>query len=338
MSLRLCSFLSTICGLPAAHGSLLTLMRCSLLIDSWCPRRVRSLGIPFTLLSTALGGIFRGRLDTRTPLAVAFAVNAVNLTLDPLLIFGLGPFKPLAAPGAAAATVAAEALGAALLLAQLRSTPLWPRSLGLPEWGEVREFAGASGAVLLRTAALQSTLLLATATVSRHAGDGAADIAGHQARGRASLRLSMRQLLAAGATTCSPRCQHTGHARLTVATLIFACSVPHETLHCIARLWCMLATVHARLQIALQTFFFLSYLMDALAVTGNGLVADGLGRGDVGRARAAAERCVAYGGVVAAVLAIVIGLAPGGVAAVFTDSRRASTSSTRTAMMMIAGL
>lgn len=144
---------------------------------------MRALGIPFSLVTTALGGAFRGMLDTRTPLTVAAGANALNLALDPVLIFGLGPLPAFAAPGAAAATVVAEALAAVVLLRRLSTTPLQPQWLGLPEWRQVREFVGASGAVLTRTAALQSTLLLATATVARHAAaGGAAEIAAHQVR------------------------------------------------------------------------------------------------------------------------------------------------------------
>lgn len=44
------------------------------------------------------------QLDTRTPLAITVGANIVNLTLDPLLIFGCG----WGVSGAAAATAAAE--------------------------------------------------------------------------------------------------------------------------------------------------------------------------------------------------------------------------------------
>lgn len=71
----------------------------------------------------------------------------------------------------------------------------------------------------------------------------------------------------------------------------------------------------------LQTFFLLSYLMDSLATAANGLVADSLGRDDVRRARAAATRCLLFGGGVAIVLAAGLAAAPGSVAGVFTDNR-----------------
>lgn len=175
------------------------------------------MGIPFSLLSTALGGIFRGRLDTRTPLYVAAGANAVNLFLDPLLIFGFGPFAAYAAPGAAAATVVAEAIAAGALLTKLRQTPLWPQVqslVKLPRWRDVSEFAGASGAVLLRTAALQSTLLLATSTVARQAGGDAADMAAHQVR-PFTTRVSCNMLVSVCRRTSSES-EHSLHRLRTV--------------------------------------------------------------------------------------------------------------------------
>jgi Na+-driven multidrug efflux pump len=75
------------------------------------------------------------------------------------------------------------------------------------------------------------------------------------------------------------------------------------------------------LQVTLQTWFFLSYLMDSLAIAANGLVADGLGRGQVSTARAAALRCSLYGGGVSLALLALLGAFPQGVSAIFTDSR-----------------
>ena len=49
-------------------------------------------------------GVFRGLGDARTPLAATLGCNALNLALDPLLIFALG----WGVAGAAQATVLAE--------------------------------------------------------------------------------------------------------------------------------------------------------------------------------------------------------------------------------------
>lgn len=61
--------------------------------------------------------------------------------------------------------------------------------------------------------------------------------------------------------------------------------------------------------------------MDSLAIAANGLVADGLGRGDPATARAAALRCLLYGGGVSAVLLGSLAAFPQGVSAIFTDTR-----------------
>ena len=71
----------------------------------------------------------------------------------------------------------------------------------------------------------------------------------------------------------------------------------------------------------LQTWFFLSYLMDSLAIAANGLVADNLGRGDMPTARAAALRCLLYGSGVSLALLAALASYPQGVSAIFTDSR-----------------
>lgn len=131
-------------------------------------------------MSTAIGGAFRGLLNTATPLKIAVSINVVNFLLDPPLIATLG------VSGAAAATVVAEWLGAGAFLFALQRTPLRFEGPRAPQWAQVRLFATASGAVLLRTVVLQGTLLLATATVSRGSLAGAEDpsivVAAHQVR------------------------------------------------------------------------------------------------------------------------------------------------------------
>ncbi len=61
----------------------------------------------FTSLSTALG-------DTRTPLKILATANLINIVLDPLLIFGLGPLPELGVIGAALATAWSRFLTAGL--------------------------------------------------------------------------------------------------------------------------------------------------------------------------------------------------------------------------------
>jgi putative MATE family efflux protein len=58
--------------------------------------------------------LMRGYGDTITPMLVMFVTVVVNLALDPVLIFGWGPFPEMGVEGAAYATVASRALATAI--------------------------------------------------------------------------------------------------------------------------------------------------------------------------------------------------------------------------------
>ena len=63
--------------------------------------RIRLLGAPAVLVGFAAFGALRGIQDMRTPLYVAVGINALNIALDPLMIFGIGPFPVMGVSGAA---------------------------------------------------------------------------------------------------------------------------------------------------------------------------------------------------------------------------------------------
>lgn len=67
-----------------------------------------SLGMVFFFLCPVLTAIFNGHGDSRTPFVISTIALAINITLDPLLILGIGPFPRLEVPGAAIATVFAQ--------------------------------------------------------------------------------------------------------------------------------------------------------------------------------------------------------------------------------------
>lgn len=68
--------------------------------------------------------------DTRTPLVVIASSLALNAALDPLLIFGIGPFPRLGIAGAAIATVIAQACAVAWFASlALRRHPAFPLDL-----------------------------------------------------------------------------------------------------------------------------------------------------------------------------------------------------------------
>jgi multidrug resistance protein, MATE family len=62
---------------------------------------VRLLGAPLWFAVTALQAAFQGRGDSRTPMAATLVANVVNLVVDPILVFGWGPFPALGMVGAA---------------------------------------------------------------------------------------------------------------------------------------------------------------------------------------------------------------------------------------------
>ena len=137
--------------------------------------RIRALGVPALLVILVGHGAFRGYQDTRTPLIVTLGLNAVNLILDPLLIFGFG----WGIAGAAWATVVAQWFGAvwfAALFFWIRRTEM---AIGFGRLRRTALFslAGAARALILRNAALLAALTAATVVAARI---GTASVAAHQ--------------------------------------------------------------------------------------------------------------------------------------------------------------
>ncbi len=137
--------------------------------------RVRLIGAPAVLLAVAASGALRGRQDMRTPLVIALVVNALNLVLDPLLIFGLGPFPRLELVGAAWASTFSQWLGATLaVLAVGRKIGLTSRHV----WHGAGRLFALGVDLFLRTGALLLFLALATRAANRISLDAGA---AHQA-------------------------------------------------------------------------------------------------------------------------------------------------------------
>jgi len=67
------------------------------------------LGVPFVVIPMVGNNAIRATGDTKTPSLIMVTAILVNLTLDPFLIFGYGPFPRLGLAGAATATVIARA-------------------------------------------------------------------------------------------------------------------------------------------------------------------------------------------------------------------------------------
>jgi MATE family multidrug resistance protein len=121
--------------------------------------KIRLLGGPAVLISMAAFGALRGLQDMRTPLAIALAQNALNIALDAVLIFGLGPIPALGIAGAAWASIISQWLGALWAVDAVR------RRLGLPErihWRSVRNLLRVGRDLFFRTGSLILFIVLAT--------------------------------------------------------------------------------------------------------------------------------------------------------------------------------
>jgi putative MATE family efflux protein len=127
--------------------------------------RIAFLGVTPLLLMLAATGVLRGLQDTRTPLAVAVAGNALNVALNLLLVYGAGPVPGLGIAGSALGSVLAQlASAAALTVVVVRGARHQHASLR-PDRAGITAAARASVPLLVRTLTLRAALLVTTYAV-----------------------------------------------------------------------------------------------------------------------------------------------------------------------------
>ncbi|XVH32998.1 MATE family efflux transporter [Haloferacaceae archaeon DSL9] len=128
--------------------------------------RIYFLGMPFLFGFFVFVSLMRGYGNTRTPMRVMLVSVAVNVALDPILIFGLGPFPRLEIEGAAIATIFARFIATALGMYVLFGTSVGPnieREHLLPDLGQITEIVrlGVPSAVEQSSSSLAFIILTA---------------------------------------------------------------------------------------------------------------------------------------------------------------------------------
>lgn len=123
--------------------------------------RLRALGAPAVLLSLAMQGIFRGFKDTTTPLYVIVSGYALNVAMDPLLIF----YFKLGIRGAAISHVLSQYIMATLLLFILmKKVDLLPPSM---KDLQIFRFLKNGGLLLARVIAVTFCVTLSASLAAR---------------------------------------------------------------------------------------------------------------------------------------------------------------------------
>ena len=126
--------------------------------------QIRAFGGPAVLTTMTCFGILYGLTDMRSPLVIALLVNGMNIILDYLLIFGIGPFPEMGIAGAALASTFSQWTGMVLCLYIVQ------RKLGFTtkiDLADIKKLFTIGGDMIMRTGSLLLFLLLATRSATK---------------------------------------------------------------------------------------------------------------------------------------------------------------------------
>ncbi|NIA23608.1 MAG: MATE family efflux transporter [Proteobacteria bacterium] len=83
--------------------------------------RITFIGIPFVFGFYIYQGLMQGYGDTINPMKISAFTVTLNIILDPILIFGLGPFPKMGVVGAAIATIFSQFISSVIGITQMMS-------------------------------------------------------------------------------------------------------------------------------------------------------------------------------------------------------------------------
>ncbi|MEM6685831.1 MAG: MATE family efflux transporter [Bacteroidota bacterium] len=131
--------------------------------------QIRIFGLPFTLLTFAIFGVFRGLQDTKTPMIIAILGTVLNVGLDFLLVYGIQDVIPaLHVDGAAYASLIAQLFMMILSVVLLVKKTSIPLKIRLPLHEELPKMAIMILNLIIRTTALNVALYFGTAFSAKY--------------------------------------------------------------------------------------------------------------------------------------------------------------------------
>ena len=130
---------------------------------------IRIWGLPFTLLTIGIFGIFRGLQNTFYPMIIALVGTGLNIILDIVLVYGVdGLVSPMNFKSHAYASLNAEFIMAVIAVILLYKKTKIKLSVSLPVNPKIRSFLSMFGNLVVRTAALNIALYFCNAYATKY--------------------------------------------------------------------------------------------------------------------------------------------------------------------------
>ena len=130
---------------------------------------IRGWGLPFTLLTIGVFGIFRGLQNTYYPMIIAIVGTILNIVLDIILVYGVEGFiNPMFIQGAAYASLLAQICMAFLAVILLYKKTNIKLVVKFPFNPKIKSFMQMFGNLVIRTASLNVTLYFCNAFATKY--------------------------------------------------------------------------------------------------------------------------------------------------------------------------
>lgn len=131
--------------------------------------KIRVIGIPFTLITIGVFGVFRGLQNTITPMAIALVGTSLNIVLDIILVYGIeGILSPMHIYGAAYASVISQVTMAGLAVFLLYKKTKITLQFSLPFNKKIRDFLSMFLDLIIRTLALNIALYFGSSFAAKY--------------------------------------------------------------------------------------------------------------------------------------------------------------------------